>query len=169
MKAIKFIIIGIACLALAACASTQHGTKSYFQKPTKNQAVLIKQIRDEGVHVFQIGDTLRLVLFSDLFFDKNTTHIDRRYEQALVDIAALLKNYPRQQITVSAHSDNVGTRLAQRKATQDQAEQIASYLWAQGIPKNRLHLIGKGNKDTVASDHTVFGSASNRRVEINIG
>ena len=168
MKTYKLIIIAVACLALSACANHHHGAKPYFQRQHANQAKLIKDVRADGVQVFNIGNSLRLVLSSDYFFEQDTTHLNRPYEQALVNIADLLKRYPNRQITVSAHTDDVGTLLARRHASKDQAEQIAAFLWAQGIERSRLHIVGSASKENVSSDQTIFGSSANRRVEINI-
>ncbi len=131
------------------------------------QLRMIDQLRKEGVEIVEVGHELNIVIGVDHFFKGlSTTEINPACIPALNRIAALLKTRGSTPITVSAHTDNIGTDQGKFRRSQQQADTIVAYLWSQGIPLVNMEAIGCGDTHPVSSNLAVDGSAANRRIEI---
>lgn len=129
---------------------------------------LVNQLQKKGVQV-EATEQLKIVLRVDKVFKFPTsTQLTNPPDNTLLEIAKLLMSYGSRQVTVSGHTDNVGSDAAKLKRSRDQANTIAAYLWSQGIPLKNLVVLGCGDTKPVASNMTPEGSAANRRIEIEI-
>ncbi|KUY76421.1 OmpA family protein [Burkholderia sp. RF4-BP95] len=72
------------------------------------------------------------------------------------------------QVTVTGHTDSVGSTAANLALSKRRAETVASYLKAHGLKAQSVSVTGRGSADPVASNATAEGRASNRRVEISL-
>lgn len=74
------------------------------------------------------------------------------------------------QVTVVGHSDNTPIRGARFSSNQTLSEAraviVSEYLASHGVAAGRLHAMGKGDTEPLASNSTMPGRARNRRVEI---
>lgn len=74
------------------------------------------------------------------------------------------------QVTVVGHSDNTPVRGARFSSNQTLSEAraviVSEYLASHGVAAGRLHAMGKGDTEPLASNSTMAGRARNRRVEI---
>ncbi len=109
---------------------------------------------------------MTLVIPTDKYFMFMSPRINELCYPGLTNIIRLLKLYPKSPIYVAAFTDNVGSRRHQQRLAQAQAETMLTYLWANGIRASRLRAEGYGNKNTVADNQLIHGSAQNRRIEI---
>lgn len=131
-------------------------------------------LRARGIGVIILGDRLRIILPTDSFFKKRdhlesiNQEINDCHVKTLADIAEVLKCIPCVPICVSGHTDDIGTRADRFAISRAFAQTVAAHLWAQGIPWDRLRVVGRGDCDPIASDASVFGSTDNRRVEIRL-
>jgi outer membrane protein OmpA-like peptidoglycan-associated protein len=128
----------------------------------------ISVLRSRGVGVIILGHRIRFILPTDTFFDRDYVDINECHVSTLAVIAEVIKSLPCAPICITGHVDNVGTCCEKLDKSKKLAETVAAHLWAQGIGWDRLHVIGRGDWDQIASDRTVFGSTDNRRVEIRI-
>ena len=69
-------------------------------------------------------------------------------------------------VTVTGHTDSVGSDDYNFALSQRRAEAVADYLKSHGLKAEKLTIAGRGKVDPVASNATVRGRTSNRRVEI---
>jgi OOP family OmpA-OmpF porin len=132
-------------------------------------APLIDSLQAEGATV-QMTDRLIVILrVDDLFqFPSSTRLVDVSRRGMLIRVALLAKSYGNRLITVSGHTDNVGTDTYKLRQSYKQASTVAAYLWSRGIPLKNLLVVGCGDTEPVASNKTAEGSAANRRIEIEI-
>lgn len=144
--------------------------------------VVVDQDRDKGVIVQQNGPVYRsalrtfttdygkrLVLSSDFLFDERSNRLIEGYERTLIDVFdTIVENEPYSKIWIQAYTDSRPSRFDAEHLTQMQADRIASYLWASGIPKDKTVIHGMGEKKPVSSNQSTTGQADNRRVEILI-
>ncbi|KWE27896.1 OmpA family protein [Burkholderia territorii] len=72
------------------------------------------------------------------------------------------------QVTVTGHTDSVGSDAANLALSKRRAQTVASYLTARGLKAQSMSVTGRGAADPVASNATAEGRASNRRVEISL-
>jgi outer membrane protein OmpA-like peptidoglycan-associated protein len=86
----------------------------------------------------------------------------------LDQVAQVLRDYPKMQVRIEGHTDNVGNAARNQKLSQRRAEAVRLYLVSRGIAGDRLSSIGFGMTRPVASNRTPRGRALNRRTEFHI-
>lgn len=153
-------IIGTA-LGTAAGAGLGH----HFDN---ENAALRQQLQGTGVQVNKVGDSIQLVMASDVTFETNQSAIKSDFYPVLNSVALVLKKYTKTSITVSGFTDNTGTAQHNQILSEQRAQSVAAYLAAQGIDGNRLFAQGFGLRNPVADNATVAGRTQNRRVEITL-
>jgi outer membrane protein OmpA-like peptidoglycan-associated protein len=77
-----------------------------------------------------------------------------------------LKEHADWKIRVEGFTDNVGSRIENRKLSRDRADAVMSWLAAHGIDSGRLSSRGYGEARPVATNKTAEGRAKNRRVQL---
>lgn len=144
--------------------------------------VVVNQDRDRGVIVEQKGPVYRtalrtfttdygkrLVLSSDFLFDVRSNRLIEGYERTLIDVFdTIIENEPYSKLWIQAYTDSRPSQFDAEYLTQMQADRVASYLWASGIPKDKITILGMGDKKPVSSNLSTTGQADNRRIEILI-
>ena len=103
----------------------------------------------------------RLVYFDSFEFD------DVWYLGLIHIVQLVMTTSTNQTVYVAGFSDGgIGSPLAEQKLSQQRAQEMADFLWANGVPLNRLSATGYGEKYDIADNFLVHGAAMNRRVEI---
>jgi OmpA-OmpF porin, OOP family len=72
------------------------------------------------------------------------------------------------QVTVTGYTDSVGGDAYNLALSKRRAEAVAGYLKSHGLKADSMTVTGRGKAAPVASNETVEGRASNRRVEITL-
>ena len=102
-----------------------------------------------------------------IYFDTGKSEIKPESEQAIGEVAKLLKSDASLKVYVVGHTDNVGGLEANMKLSQSRADAIMQALVRNhGIIASRLKAYGDGPYAPVASNDTEEGKAKNRRVEL---
>jgi OOP family OmpA-OmpF porin len=102
-----------------------------------------------------------------IYFDTGKSEIKPESEQAIGEIAKLLKSDAGLKVYVVGHTDNVGGLEANMKLSRDRADAVVQALVRDhGIMASRLNAYGDGPYAPVASNDTEEGRAKNRRVEL---
>jgi len=102
-----------------------------------------------------------------IYFDTGKSEIKSESEQAIGEIAKLLKSDAGLKVYVVGHTDNVGGLEANMKLSQARADAVVQALVRNhGINASRLKAYGDGPYAPVASNDTEEGRAKNRRVEL---
>ena len=102
-----------------------------------------------------------------IYFDTGKSEIKPESEQAIGEVAKLLKSDASLKVYVVGHTDNVGGLEANMKLSQSRADAITQALVRNhGIVASRLKAYGDGPYAPVASNDTEEGRAKNRRVEL---
>ncbi len=102
-----------------------------------------------------------------IYFDTGKSDIKPQSEQAIGEIAKLLKSDAGLKVYVVGHTDNVGGLEANMKLSQDRAEAVVQVLVrSHGIVAARLKAFGNGPFAPITSNDTEDGKAKNRRVEL---
>ena len=81
-------------------------------------------------------------------------------------VAQILRAYPRSQVTLIGHTDNIGSAEKNLRLSQDRVDRMAELLVHGGIQQRRITAIGHGMADPVADNATLEGQARNRRIEL---
>jgi outer membrane protein OmpA-like peptidoglycan-associated protein len=70
------------------------------------------------------------------------------------------------EVAIIGHTDSTGDPDYNLDLSMRRAQSVAEYLIATGVATDRLRVLGRGEKDPIASNDTQEGRAQNRRVEI---
>lgn len=127
---------------------------------------IIKELKKQDVQFVEYGDTMTLIVPTDKYFMFMSPRLNELCYPGLNNIIRLLRLYPKSPIYVAAFTDNVGSRYHKKMLSQAQAETMMTYLWANGVKSMRLKAEGYGDKNDVADNKLIHGSAQNRRIEI---
>ncbi len=83
----------------------------------------------------------------------------------LVEIAL---RCPTANVEIGGHTDTDGDEDGNMKLSERRAQAVLDYLLRAGLPTDRLHAVGYGQTEPVASNDTAEGKAQNRRIEFMV-
>ncbi|MGA8230125.1 MAG: YSC84-related protein [Candidatus Acidiferrales bacterium] len=106
------------------------------------------------------------VTLSDVHFASGKADITPDSEASLKQVATTLKEHADWKIRVEGFTDNIGSRMENRKLSRDRAEAVMNWLADHGIDRSRLSAKGYGESRAVARNTTPEGRAKNRRVQL---
>jgi outer membrane protein OmpA-like peptidoglycan-associated protein len=101
-------------------------------------------------------------------FDKTKFKIDPQTEDRIAEFKSWLGKYPGSMLSVTGHSDIVGTPEYNEDLAFQRAQIIVKYLEEQGIATARITTLSKGEAEAVVDYITPEGRARNRNAEISI-
>ena len=134
----------------------------------RQEAELRRQTAGTGIDVSRDGDVIKLNLPDGVTFDFAKYDLKPEFYPALNTVAATLKEYNQTIVEVSGHTDSIGSDAANQTLSERRANAVAGYLVGQGVQRERLEIVGMGERYPVASNDTDSGRALNRRVEIRL-
>ncbi len=143
-----------------------------FGEPTQEQIERSIQVWDPSGHVEALevesteGDDTVVNLDSDILFAFGSAELP---QSAATRIADLVSDIPQNaRVSVTGHTDNIGSDADNLTLSQQRAEAVAS-----AITAARADLVltveGRGETEPVASNSSPEGREDNRRVEIRYG
>ncbi|OEF86461.1 hypothetical protein A142_11015 [Vibrio splendidus 12E03] len=96
--------------------------------------------------------------FDSLIFQPN---------EGLDSLVRALGQYAVGGISITGHTDSSGAEAYNQALSELRAQAVADYLIENGVASERLTVIGMGESQPVADNHSKEGRAKNRRVEID--
>ncbi|OGI43160.1 MAG: hypothetical protein A2150_03815 [Candidatus Muproteobacteria bacterium RBG_16_64_11] len=108
----------------------------------------------------------KISLKADAHFDFDKSNLKAGDKKELDAAAAKIKPMKIESITVTGHTDNVGTDAYNQKLSERRAEAVKKYLVGKGVNAGQIQTQGKGESQPVADNKTADGRAKNRRVDI---
>ncbi|WP_375737932.1 OmpA family protein [Pseudomonas boanensis] len=110
------------------------------------------------------------IVVRDLLFEFDSAKLTAADEAKLDSVASRLKNEaPTAKLTVTGHTDSVGSDAYNQKLSERRAQSVTDYLIRSGVPAgNFVGVTGAGESQPVADNATKDGRSQNRRVEIQI-
>ena len=118
--------------------------------------------------VERVGEGIQVTFNNAILFDFDSSTLKSTSRADLSDLASSLQKYPNTDVIVYGFTDATGSDSYNQTLSERRASAAASYLLSQGVSRNRVTTIGRGENDPVASNATEDGRAQNRRVEIAI-
>jgi OOP family OmpA-OmpF porin len=122
------------------------------------------QVTAEGLAA-EIGRSGRVAVYG-INFDTGRATLAAGSDAVLEEIGRLLKANAGWRMKIEGHTDNVGSKDANQKLSEDRAAAVERWLVAHGVDKSRLTHEGFGDTRPVGDNSTEDGRARNRRVEI---
>lgn len=132
------------------------------------QAAELRAQLGSNVDVRNTGQELILTLPQDLLFATDSATLRPDLQADLRVIAGNLVSYPRSDVIVVGHTDNVGSAQYNQGLSERRAGSVAQILRNEGVASNRIQTIGRGLSQPIANNGTAAGRQQNRRVEISI-
>lgn len=111
-----------------------------------------------------------VIVIRDVHFQFDSAKLTPADKDVLDTIATRLKQESSSaQLTVTGHTDSVGSDAYNQKLSDRRAHSVVEYLISQGIPRSSfVSVTGAGESQPVADNKTADGRAMNRRTEIKI-
>lgn len=97
-------------------------------------------------------------------FDTNSSNIKGAYNADLEAFALIMKENPKLNAVIEAHTDSKGSENYNLKLSEQRANSAVKALEELGIDAVRLQAIGYGETQPIATNDTAEGRAANRRV-----
>lgn len=133
---------------------------NYLDKQAKELEKIAETKRTE--------DGIVTKLKSDITFDSGKASLKSAGESQIAELAAIIKKYPDDRLTIVGHTDNTGKEASNQTLSENRAKSVMAVLVANGVPANTITTLGAGQNQPVADNKTTDGKAKNRRVEIQI-
>jgi outer membrane protein OmpA-like peptidoglycan-associated protein len=146
-----------------ACEKPTYHTRA--EKNTIARAT-IRHLGMQAIQFVQRGDQMTLIIPTDRYYLFNSPDFDDTQFAGLNNVAKLVRLFPCSKIIVAGFSDDIGKKIQQDRLTKARAETMLSFLWAKGVPAQRLKAEGFGKRFPVGNNQIIHGSAYNRRIEI---
>ena len=163
-------VIGKKNPALYAIAGSVVGGVSgaIIGKYMDNQAEKLKRDLGTLADVERVQEGIKITIKSGVLFDFNSSKVNPIVNDNLLKFAETLKQYLDTEILVAGHTDNVGTEQYNMSLSQQRANAVANVLKTNAVSRNRLTILGYGEKNPVADNTAESGREQNRRVEFAI-
>lgn len=107
-------------------------------------------------------------LKSDILFPTGKAQLKPEAKNNLKEMAAIMKKYPENVLTVKGFTDNTGSSKINEKLSAARAEAVKKELLEVGLTDQTITTQGLGPSFPVADNSTTAGRSQNRRVEIEI-
>ena len=101
-------------------------------------------------------------------FDKAKFKGDEQINSKVAEFKSWIDKYPASMLSVTGHTDLVGTPDYNQSLALKRAQIVEKYLETQGIGAGRMVTESKGELQPAADNITSDGRAKNRRTEISI-
>lgn len=116
----------------------------------------------------RVDDGIIVTMKDKILFDFNSSELKSGSRAALQKMADVFKKYDKTDMTVTGHTDNVGTASYNLQLSERRAKAVADYLASLGVSRDRMRIMGFGLERPVAGNDSAEGRSQNRRVEIHI-
>lgn len=130
-----------------------------------------KEIKETlpGAEVERVNEGIKITLPENMVnFAFNSSELTPISKNNLDKLAEVLTNNPDTNINIYGHTDSKGSEAYNQRLSEKRAESVKKYLVSKNIVSNRIHAMGMGEQNPVASNETDEGRAKNRRVEFAI-
>ena len=125
-----------------------------------------KQELADGVSAPQIRKKeLQNFAFQSIYFDYDQAVIRQEYEAYLKELIRMVKSHSDLRIEITGHTDADGSEGYNLALSKKRSEALLSFFAQNGLPKDRVVIRYKGEKEPVDQNKTDEGKQRNRRVD----
>ncbi len=121
------------------------------------------QLADLKVQKTERGLVLTL---GDVLFDTSQATLKPGAYGTLDRLAAALRDKPGRKVVIEGHTDNVGSDASNQALSERRAQAVQSALMQRDVARSQMTALGMGESSPIASNDSVDGRQSNRRVEL---
>lgn len=156
---------GLGALAGAAVGA---GVGYYMDK---QQEEMQQSLQGTGIEVQRTAQnqlTLNMPSTSDVTFAFGKADLSAEAQNALEPVARVLTSYPESTISVTGHTDDVGSDADNQRLSEARATSVANFLGQRGVNRLRISQQGMGESSPKVPNTSDANRAINRRVELAI-
>ena len=125
-----------------------------------------KQELTDGVSAPQVRKReLQNFAFQPVYFDYDQALIRPEYEGYLKELIRMVKSHSDLRIEITGHTDADGSEGYNLALSRKRSEALLSFFAQNGLPKDRVVIRYKGEKEPVDQNKTNEGKQRNRRVD----
>src|SRR3569832_2192410 len=103
-----------------------------------NQAKELEQVAETE----RVDDGIIVTMKDKILFDFNSSELKASSRASLQKMADVFKKYEKTNLTVTGHTDNVGSADYNLKLSERRAKAVADYLMTLGVPQGRMRIMG---------------------------
>jgi len=178
MQSFKTVILAISVVALVGCAGWEKSsTSAEMAKLEEAQRGLIRALRPQinkgDISIDLNNERLLISLASGYLFGSGEDQLEPDGAEALKQVGAIIKEYPKYQVAVDGHTDNVpiSSALMEKFPTNMELSEARATNAAKALREGGLSTItthGYADTRPEAANTTEAGRAKNRRVEVRV-
>jgi OOP family OmpA-OmpF porin len=120
------------------------------------------------VAVVKEDKVIETIVINDIQFGFDSAELNAADKAKLDDVAARLKQYDGNQMTITGYTDTSGPEDYNMKLSERRANAVADYLAASGANRSNMTVRGMGEANPIADNSTRDGRKRNRRVEVEV-
>ena len=180
MRKVSTYALSLICMLMAACASigpdtageaaatAQSTEEAHLHAWLAQREQIATQLSANGDVEVQTRDdgALLLRLPAAEGFARDSTEPAPSLHAALARLAPILAAPAKVAVHVIGHTDSIGSEVYNLQLSIRRAEAVMETLRTLGVPLARLSADGKGESESLVSNDTPEGRATNRRVEL---
>jgi outer membrane protein OmpA-like peptidoglycan-associated protein len=166
-----FLLFLLLAFLLRTCNSNTHEERVKTEVPDDEKLIKDNRIIDKDTSLLIDNKTIKEVTtisLPNVQFFTNSDKLLPSSEQELNKLALYLLQKNDLRATVFGHTDNVGSDSKNMLLSQNRAQSVVDHLVQQGVQRERLKAVGKGETEPKASNEILEGRLMNRRVEVEI-
>ena len=103
-----------------------------------------------------------------MLFDFDRSNVKPEAAKILDRLVAFMQENKTSKVTLSGHTDNVGSDAYNQKLSERRVTAVREYVVKKGVDAARISGQGFGESKPIADNKTREGRAKNRRVEIKV-
>lgn len=154
---------GIGAIAGAATGAILGGALgAYIDAHTS----LVDRLKNRGARVFVLGDQVLIVIPSNRLFYTRSANIRYPDYSTLDSVAELIGHFTNVSVKVAAYTNASGPAEVDLALSQQQANNVARYLWKRGVDTRLLYAAGYGGTHLVMRNSLDWSCNDNYRIEI---
>jgi outer membrane protein OmpA-like peptidoglycan-associated protein len=101
-------------------------------------------------------------------FESGQWQLDNQARLALLKALKRLRENPSLMVMLEGHADNVGSHSQNLELSQRRADEVWRFLVGNGVKRNRIEVLARGEARPIASNRSPAGRDQNRRVAITL-
>lgn len=122
---------------------------------------------DVSMKLMKLERNAKLEL-KDILFESNSFQLSEISFIELERVIKLMKENPKLQVEIAAHTDDVGSDNYNLSLSDKRAQSVVDYLIDNQIPMERFVARGYGESQPIVTNDTEENKAKNRRVELKV-
>jgi outer membrane protein OmpA-like peptidoglycan-associated protein len=107
-----------------------------------------------------------VLTLGDVLFDTSQATLKPGAYATLDRLATALREKSGRKVLIEGHTDNVGSDANNQGLSERRAQSVQAALMQRDVPRSQMSALGKGENFPIASNDSVDGRQSNRRVEL---